>query len=382
MGNVKLHIRSNYEKRENQVLASYAQLSSMSRGRVHDEEPCPFRPCFYRDLGRIVHSTAFRLLEYKTQVFINSEGDYYRTRLTHTLEVSQISVGIARIFSCNEDLAHAIALAHDIGHSPFGHTGEATLNDLMRDDGGFEHNYQSYRIVTQLEDRHPNFKGLNLSYEILEGILQHRTDYDKPLKADDFEIIGAPTIEAQIVNRADEIAYVNHDLDDGLHWGMLTINSLKDVPLWDEIFFSVCKSIPNASIRIKRCKTISELINILIDDLQSETRKNILDMGIKTIDDVRNCSKDIVSFSDDMKKKLYDAKNFLFNNVYRYDKVVSTAEMAESIIRDLFKAYVKNPDLMPEKFRDKFRMNGSKRHICDYIAGMTDRFAISQHKKI
>jgi len=374
--------RITYENIEKDILAPYAQLSSASLGRKYDEKPCPFRPCYYRDVGRIVHSTGFRLLEYKTQVFVNHEGDYYRTRLTHSLEVAQISRGLARILQLNEDLAETIALAHDLGHTPFGHPGETAMNEIMKDNGGFEHNIQSYRVVTELEDRYPDFKGLNLSYEVLEGILKHVTDYDKPTPIKDFKYVGYPTLEAQIVNSADQIAFMNHDLDDGIHWGMLSVESLKDVPLWEETYREVQKALPHATSRIQRCKTISSLINKLITDLQAETKKRIQDVNIKTLDDVRQKGKNIVSFSDKMKKKTKEAKDFLFKNVYRHPQVVEMADRAGQIINDLYNKYLENPELLPEKFYKRFKEEGSSRHISDYIAGMTDRFALQEHKKL
>lgn len=340
------------------------------------------RPCFYRDVGRVIHSTAFRLLEYKTQVFVNHEGDYYRTRLTHSLEVAQISRGVARILGLNEDLAETIALAHDLGHPPFGHSGEAVLDELMNDEGGFEHNFQSYRVVTELEERYQNFPGLNLSYEVLEGILKHETSYDAPKSVKDFKSVGDPTLEAQIVNFADEIAYVNHDLDDGIHWGMLSIDSLKEVPLWDETFREIDSKMPQAPQRIKRCRTISELIGILIDDLQKESRKRIEEKNIRTIDDVRKNGKGTVGFSDEIRKKTDEAKKFLFDHVYRYKDVAEMAKKAEVVIRKLFDVYVARPSEMTEKFRDRYKKEPKKRHIADYIAGMTDRFALAEYERL
>jgi len=374
--------REIFEEREKKTLASYAQLSVKSLGRKHKEDECIYRSCFYRDLGRIIHSTAFRLLEYKTQVFVNHEGDYYRTRLTHSLETSQISVGLARILKVNEDLAQTIALAHDLGHPPFGHPGEVVLNKLMQDSGGFEHNIQGYRIVTELEERYPHFKGLNLSYEVLEGIVKHKTDYDAPFAVNDLKEVGHPTIEAQIVNYADQIAFMNHDLDDGLHWGMIDINSLKEVTLWAETYFDVCKEYPDATERIKRCRTISNVIDKLITDLQKETKKRIKDLGIKNLEDVRLKGKDVVSFSEQMKERTAEAKRFLFNKVYRYPKIVETMKISSDIITGLFERFLDKPDELPEKYAEIAGREGLKRGVCDYIAGMTDRFAIGLHKKI
>ncbi len=377
-----MNARETYEQHEKDWLAPYAQLSSKSLGRQVNEPPCPFRACFYRDLGRIVHSTAFRLLEYKTQVFVNHEGDYYRTRLTHSIEVSQMSAGVARILRLNEDLAKTIALAHDLGHAPFGHPGEEALDKLMKDEGGFEHNVQGYRVVTLIEDRYPNWTGLNLSYEVLEGIIKHDTTYDKPKPVEGFKDVGHPTLEAQIVNHADEIAYMNHDLDDGLHWGMLTMDSLKHVPLWDEAHREIEKRMPDAPERIKRHQTISELINRLITDLQAESHRRIQAGGIKSLEDVRAKGRHVISFSDGMAKRTHEIKEFLFKNVYRHEKVAKMAENAGNILTDLFNSYLSNPKGLPEKYSKPYAADGSKRHICDYIAGMTDRFALQQHKNV
>lgn len=375
--------REAFQIREKEILEPYAQLSSTSLGRQYPEEECPFRSPFQRDLDRIVHSTAFRRLEYKTQVFINHEGDYYRTRLTHSLEVSQISRGLARVLNLNEDLAQTIALAHDLGHTPFGHAGEAAMNALMEDAGGFEHNKQSYRVVTQLEERYPDFLGLNLSYEVREGILKHSTDYDNPTDIGDYKKSGYPTLEAQLVNFADEIAYMNHDLDDGLQYGMLTFDVLKKVALWDEIFSEIKKRFPSAPDKVKRFRTISRLIHNLVDDLQKQTGENIEAQGIRTLEDVRKKGKNIVALSPAMKEKTKELKKFLFENMYCHWRVVRMAEKARRVLRDLFQAYVANPKILPEEFYDKTRKdNNLERHICDYIAGMTDRFALQEHKKL
>ena len=375
--------REAYEGKEKELLAPFAQLSSNSLGRLHKEEECIFRTCFQRDLDRIVHSTAFRRLEYKTQVFINHEGDYYRTRLTHSLEVSQISRGLARMLGLNEDLVQTIALAHDLGHTPFGHAGEAAMHALMEDAGGFEHNKQSFRVVTHLEERYPDFNGLNLSYEVLEGILKHQTEYDKPDESNELKKVGYSTLEAQVVNFADEIAYMNHDLDDGLQYGMLTFETLEPVALWRETFADVAKAIPTAPDKVKRFRTISRLIHKLVDDLQTETRKNLAEKKILTLNDVRKNGKNVVALSPAMKTKTAELKKFLFQNMYCHWRVVRMAEKAKRTITDLFMAYLNNPKILPEEFYQRIK-NGKdlKRHICDYIAGMTDRFALQEHKKL
>ena len=374
--------REEYERREKEVLAPYAARSAESRGREHNEKECPFRCAFQRDRDRIIHSEAFRRLEYKTQVFVNHEGDYYRTRLTHTLEVAQISRGVARTLRLNEDLAEAIALAHDLGHTPFGHAGETTLNRLMADEGGFEHNHQSFRVVTMLEHRYPEFAGLNLSHETLEGIVTHSGEYDKP-DVQGFKTYGYPTLEAQIINVVDEIAYMNHDLDDGLQSGMLTFEGLQAVPLWQETFSAVQKDFPDARPKIKKFQTIRRLIHLLVGDIQSETKKRIEDKKISSFDDVRERGENIVAFSDGMHKKTRELINYLFTNLYRHYRVVRMADKAERILEDLFDAYLKNSKILPPSLHAEIQKRDKpKRLVCDYIAGMTDRFALSEHRKL
>ncbi|MDO8494130.1 MAG: deoxyguanosinetriphosphate triphosphohydrolase [Deltaproteobacteria bacterium] len=350
--------RTAFEKLEEKNLAPYAQLSSTSRGRQHPEEECEFRSRFQRDCDRIVHSTAFRRLEYKTQVFVNHEGDYYRTRLTHSLEVSQIARGLARMLRLNEDLAQTIALAHDLGHTPFGHAGEAAMNELMKDHGGFEHNRQSHRVVTELEERYPNFKGLNLSFEVLEGILKHTKQKE------------APTLEAQLVNFADEIAYMNHDLDDGLQYGLLTLEQLEAVPLWAEIYEEIKIKNKTAAPKVIRYRTISRLIHTLITGLQAHTELKIQERKIESLEDVRKNGDNLVGFDLEMRKKAKELKMFLYKNMYGHPRVVEKAFQSKKIVFDLFNAYLTKKSLQDQ------------REICDYIAGMTDRFALQEHKKL
>lgn len=380
-------LRKDYELREKEILAPYAMLSNQSKGRVYKEEDCPFRTVFQRDKDRIVHSEAFRRLEYKTQVFVNHEGDYYRTRLTHTLEVAQISRGIARTLRLNEDLAEAIAMAHDLGHTPFGHAGEIVLNKIMKDEGGFEHNHQSFRVVTLFEHRYPDFPGLNLTFEVLEGIAKHSSEYDSPdmknFKSDGFPTLGSQTLEAQIVNVADEIAYMNHDLDDGLQSGMLTYESLEKVPLWHDLFTAARKKSPRAPLKILKFRTISRLITLLVEDLQKETIKKIEKEKIRTIADVRSKGKNLVSFSAPMYKKTRVLIKHLFENLYRHCRVVRMADKADRILNNLFETYLKNPRILPKSLYEEVVKTGkAKRLICDYVAGMTDRFALLEHKKL
>lgn len=375
--------REAIEEREKEYLAPYAQHSATTLGREYPEETSRLRAHFQKDVDRIVHANSFRRLEYKTQVFINHEGDYYRTRLTHTMEVSQIARGLARLLRLNEDLVQAIALAHDLGHTPFGHAGEAAMDIMMENAGGFEHNFQSYRVVTELEHRYPDFPGLNLCYEVREGILKHQTEYDHPDPHHHFGRSGHPTLEAQLVNFADEIAYMNHDLDDGLESGMLNLDDLKNVQLWDETYSAITKNHPTAPDKIKRYRTISWLIHKMVEDLANQTHGNIQDQKIKQLQDVRDRGKNTVAQSNDFAKKTKELKNFLYQNLYFHWRVERMAEKAKRTLTDLFTAYLSNPRTLPKEYFEKIQSDKqAKRHICDYIAGMTDRFALQEHKKL
>jgi dGTPase len=376
--------REDYEKREAANLAGYAVKSGQTRGRLTPEDRCPFRTCFQRDRDRIIHSEAFRRLEYKTQVFVNHEGDYYRTRLTHTLEVAQISRGLARTLCINEDLAEAIALAHDLGHTPFGHRGETALNQLMANFGGFEHNRQSYRVVTLLERRYPNFTGLNLSIETLEGIVKHASEYDTPdLEGLSVEIPKYASIEAQVVNIADEIAYMNHDLDDGLESGMLVAEGLNDVSIWRETMKGVRDRYPDASPKIAKFQTISGLIHLLVMDLQSETKKRIDSNNIQTLADLEGTDGPIVAFSESITAKTKELKDYLFENLYRHYRVERMADKSTRILTALFETYLSNPKVLPPSLEKAIRNEGNEqRKVCDYMAGMTDRFALLEYAKL
>ncbi|MCP5464342.1 MAG: deoxyguanosinetriphosphate triphosphohydrolase [Deltaproteobacteria bacterium] len=374
---------SQLEQNETQTLAPYAATCAKSLGRQHKEDAHPYRTAFQRDRARIIHTSAFRRLEYKTQVFVNHEGDYYRTRLTHTMEVAQIAKTIARALGLNEDLAESISLAHDLGHTPFGHAGQDVMALLMKEYGGFEHNKQSFRIVTELETPYPQFRGLNLSYEVLEGILKHATEFDHP-DGSTFVKEGYPSIEAQLANIADEIAYNNHDLDDGIKSGLISFEILKDVSLWDEAFQSINKAHQNLSNKQIRRLTVKTIINTLVTDLINETSKRIADNGIASIEDVRQKGKGLVGFSDDIKKKNTELKRFLFENMYRHFRVERMATKAQTVLKQLFNAYTQNPKTIPSDFKDKYKGRNIEEHrlICDYIAGMTDRFALEEHSKL
>lgn len=365
-------------------LAPYAAKSESSRGREHNEPYKDDRLTYERDRDRIIHSAAFRRLEYKTQVFVNHEGDYYRTRLTHSLEVAQIARGIARALNLNEDLVEALALAHDLGHTPFGHTGELVLNRLMTDHGGFEHNRQSLRIVEALEQRYPGFDGLNLSWETREGIIKHSTDYDKAGReaVGRYEPERRPTLEAQIIDLADEIAYNNHDIDDGLKAGYIDLEELAKIELWQQTFLKVGETYPGLDQKRHVLQTISHLIGRLIQDLVTETSMKLEQNRIKSVSDVRSHATNLVSFSPQMLEMNRELKSFLYRRLYRHYKVERMRVKAERFLTILFENYLENPTLLPERHQQKFEQFGTERVICDYIASMTDRYAQDEYKRL
>lgn len=371
--------RLKVEEEEARLLAPYAMRSKESRGRFYPEKEDKYRSIFQRDRDRVVHSAAFRRLEYKTQVFVNHEGDYYRTRLTHTLEVSQIARSIARLLRLNEDLTEAISLAHDLGHTPFGHSGEETLKELMKNDGGFEHNRQGLRVVEELERRYPNFNGLNLSFEVREGIIKHFTPYDQP---ENLPSANFPTLEAQIVNLADEIAYTNHDLDDGLAAGMITEKELQKIPLWNEMRQKVKRASPGAKKERERYQIIRALINLQVIDLVKETEKRIGKANITSHRQVATLPFPLVSFSSLMEEKNKQLKDFLAKNLYRHWRVIRMAKKAHRVINELFHSYFTEPDQLPPEIRKRANGESLCRIVCDYIAGMTDRFALDEHNKL
>jgi dGTPase len=376
-----MQTREQYEEIEKQILAPYACRSGESEGRIYSEEEHPYRSRFQRDRDRIIHSKAFRRLEYKTQVFVNHEGDHYRTRLTHSIEAAQISRSIARMLRLNEDLVESIALSHDMGHPPFGHSGEAVINTLMEDHGGFEHNRQSFRIVTYLEHHYAEFSGLNLSYEVLEGICKHTREYPLP-GGQNFVRKGNFSLEAQVVNLADEIAYNNHDLDDGLRSQMINLHQLEEVELWQELFEEVRSKLNRESDVFQGQATVKGLINFLVSDLISQTEKNILSAKVKDLSDVRDRGDGIISFSPEVKKKTAELKKFLFANLYRHYRVERMADKGNRILQDLFKTYLKNPRILPPEIFKKTEEEEAHRVICDYVAGMTDRYALEEHEKL
>jgi dGTPase len=344
-------------------LAGYAAQSETSLGRRYPEVYKDDRPTYERDRDRIIHCAAFRRLEYKTQVFVNHEGDYYRTRLT---------------------LVETLALAHDLGHTPFGHTGEDVLNRLMSPYGGFEHNRQSLRVVENLEERYPGFNGLNLSWEAREGIIKHSSDYDLPDGSgyEEYRPDLRPTLEAQIIDLADEIAYNNHDIDDGLKARYLKPESLMKIDLWADTFARVKEKYPSLPEDRQILQTISHLIGHLIMDLVDQTRANILEEGINTQEAVRSHSANLVMFSSETAARNRELKRFLYKNLYRHYKVERMRIKAERFLTKLFENYLQNPTLLPSSYQEKYEQYGRERVVCDYIAGMTDRYALDEYKRL
>ncbi len=379
IGNM-LH-REEWEAFEIEHLGAWAMLSASSRGRRYQEAEHPFRTCFQRDRDRIVHCSSFRRLEYKTQVFVNHEGDHYRTRLTHTLEASQISRTIARALRLNEDLTEALALAHDLGHTPFGHAGEEAMRDLMRDHGGFEHNRQSLRILEVIERRYPEFPGLNLTWEVREGVIKHSPGHEK-LADSEYEPEKSPCIESQVIDFADEIAYITHDVDDGLASGMLEPDSLASVRLWADTREGLNKRMTTTTDeQIVIYQTVRGLINSLTTDLIQETSRQ-LHKHAASIEDVRNHPARLVAFSDEMLAKKDELKSRLFEKLYHHYRVIRMGNKARRILTDLFQTYVANPMQLPPNIQSRQDDEGLHRAICDYLAGMTDRYALDEHKRL
>lgn len=365
------------------MLAGYAATEANSYGRLHKEPPPGIRSEFQRDRDRIVHSTAFRRLEYKTQVFVNHEGDLFRTRLTHSIEVAQICRSIARTLCLNEDLAEAIALAHDLGHTPFGHAGQDALNECMKAYGGFEHNLQSLRTVDHLEEHYAGFDGLNLTFETREGILKHcsRAHAEQLGELGQRFLCGQqPGLEAQIANLADEIAYNNHDIDDGLRSGLITLEQLHEVTLFTELRREVEAQWPGLGGRRLIHETIRRMINRMATDLIEQTRINIVQSGVTTLDEVRAAPR-LVAYSADLQPRLTELKRFLREQLYWHYQVLRMTQKARRIIFDLFNAFMSDPRLLPPQYQLRVKENQS-RAIADYIAGMTDRYAIKEHRRL
>ena len=370
-------------------LASYALKSSDTLGREYPEESLLLRSDFQRDRERIVHSRAFRRLEYKTQVFVNHEGDIYRTRLTHTIEVAQISRAAARALNINEDLAEAISLAHDLGHTPFGHAGQDILNLCMKDYGGFEHNIQSLRIIDKLENSYASFPGLNLCFETREGILKKCSQTRARalgVVADRFINKKQSSLEAQLTNVCDEIAYNNHDIQDGVKAQKIFVEQLEEVDIFHDQMKIVLRKYPKLTGSKIINETVRLIINLLVTDLIKNSNSNIKSTGIVTTEDVKNCSKVVVGFSNEVKRLNIELKKFLYANLYKHPDVMQMTNQANLVIKDLFSSYMNDIKLLPNDYYQynlkKINSGFKERVICDYIAGMTDRFAQQEHGKL
>ena len=372
--------RQQLEEIEDKSLAPYGMRSKDSKGRAYlDSEP-EYRTSFQRDRDRVIHTTAFRRLEYKTQVFINYEGDYFRTRLTHTLEVAQIGRTLARALGANEDLVEAICLAHDLGHSPFGHSGEVALSRLMKDHGGFDHNRQSLRIVTELEQRYPEFPGLNLSWEVREGMVKHESEYDIS-DAREYNADLRGNLETQIANVADELAYTTHDLDDGLRSAMITPHMLDGIALW-EILRETYKWRGPLLDDIERHRMIRQLVGIMVTDMIEATDRRLKESRANSPLDLQKLKHNVIGYSEEMQRRNRELKDFLYKNLYRHYRVARMQVKAERLISDIFNLYCLEPTMLPTTTQANIDKRGLERTICDYIAGMTDRYAIEEHQRL
>jgi dGTPase len=374
--------RQELERIERQILAPYAQFSGDTRGREYTEPPPEWRTQYQRDRDRVIHSRAFRRLEYKTQVFLNGSGDHLRTRLTHTIEVAAISRNIASALKLNSDLAETIALAHDLGHSPFGHKGETVLARLMKGHGGFEHNSHSLRIVEQLDQKYPNFPGLNLSWEVREGLAKHQTAYDHPGQRKGFDAKNS-SLEAQIANLADEITYYSHDLDDGLDSGLLSEKNLtRNVRIFAHASKLVKKEFGNLPDESRRYFTIRTIIDMQIRDVVDNSERLIQKAGVQSADDVRLCARPLIAYSPKRRELNVELRKYLYKNLY-YNPVVHKPNLrAVKLLGELFDYYLKHPKEIGESSRKRLKKVGLHRAVCDYLAGMTDRYVMLEHQRI
>jgi dGTPase len=379
-----MRTREELEGRENQWLAPYGMRSSQSRGRVYPDNEPGYRTAYQRDRDRIIHTTAFRRLEYKTQVFVYSEGDHYRNRLTHSIEVAQIGRTLARALSCNEDLTEAICLAHDLGHPPFGHIGEYTLDDLMRDHGGFNHQKQTYRILTELEHRYPDHPGLNLTYEVLEGVVKHDTDYDT-VDAQDYSPAERGTLECQLSNLADEIAYNTSDLDDGLRSGILDPVAVRNLGVARKVLGEMGEaSTADLSDTLMRYRFIRELVGLEVSDVVTATEHALHQAGVETLADLRQLPDNVAGYSPELTELNRELKAYLLNNFYRHYRVMRMAAKARRLLSALFTAYLQEPLQLPPAVQQRLQTDPDdlRRAVCDYLSGMTDRYAIQEHKRL
>ena len=379
-----MRTREQLERIEVVSLAPYGVKSAESRGRAFAEGEPPYRTAFQRDRERVLHTTAFRRLQGKTQVFVVTEGDYYRTRITHTMEVAQLGRTVARALGANEDLVEGICLAHDLGHPPFGHSGEARLSELMRDHGGFDHNHHSFRIITELERRYPDFPGLNLTYEFREGIVKHETEYDVvgPHGADDYELNRRGSLEAQIASFADELAYNTHDLDDGLRAELLDVRDVERLAWWQRARDSAKVEQNEPFGDLIRHRIIRRLIGEMVGDLVQYTSQQIESSGAASVDDVRRHPANLVSFPPATQAMNRELKAFLYRNMYEHHRVLRMQTKAQRVIEELFHAYITEPRILPEATQAKLADLPRERVVCDYIAGMTDRFALDEYARL
>ena len=376
----------------NQPLASYAAIDEQSRGRRYPEPPPSFRTEFQRDRDRIIHSNAFRRLVYKTQVFVNHEGDLYRTRITHSLEVAQIGRTVARALNLNETLTEAICLAHDLGHTPFGHAGQDALNECMREFGGFEHNLQSLRVVDELEERYADFSGLNLTFECREGVLKHCSTQNARLLGDVGERFlnrTQPGLEAQLANLADAIAYNNHDVDDGVRAGLITVDDLLDVRVFSRFHAVVVARYPELPPRRVLYETIRRMVDYLVSDVITQSQKNIVESSVDSIQAVRAHSRQLISLSENVLSEHQELKRFLRTKLYNHPSVREVMDEAGATLKGLFEAYMKEPSRLPpehQSFFERAESGGGRaaaaRVVADYVAGMTDRFAYQERDKL
>ena len=375
-----LYDREALEEGEDRQLAPYGMRSARSRGRRYPEDEHALRTRYQRDRDRVVHSSSFRRLEYKTQVFVNHEGDNYRTRLTHSLEAAQIGRTVARTLGLNEDLTETLVLGHDLGHTPFGHSGEKAMDELMRDHGGFEHNRQTLRILEVLERRYPEFPGLNLTWEVREGIIKHQPESDAHAPPE-YAPGEAPTLEAQLVDFVDEIAYNNHDIDDGLTSGLITVDQIRSVRLFREAHDAVAgHGIEDK--RIVRHQVVRHIIDRCTRALLAATLQQFADARVATVEDVRQAGRRLVAYDPGMAAMVRELKDFLYRNMYRHYRVVRMGDKAGRILRDLFGVYAGEPLQLPPRHQARIPQEGIHRVVCDYLAGMTDRFALDEHRKL
>lgn len=358
------------EADEVRSLAPFAQKSGESRGRKYAQTPHGFRTEFQRDRARIIHARAFRRLEYKTQVFLNGTGDHLRTRLTHTIEVASIGRTIARALSLNEDLVEAIALAHDLGHSPFGHSGEEMLAECMQGNGGFEHNEQSLRVVELLEEVYPEFPGLNLTFEVREGLQKHR------------KLPTRPTLEAQIADIADEITYYSHDLDDAVDFEILSSEQLEEVEVWRQSHANVLKRYPDAQEPDLHKLIIRDIIDVQVRDVVTCSAKTIARAGVGSVEEARKQEHSLIDYSDESAQANSALRRFLYQNVYYHPRVAEVNKRACEMLRAVFEAYVRNPDLLGNAATRRIESEGLYRTVCDYIAGMTDRYLMEEYARL